>query len=77
MLPPKKHFCLLFFIISKIKEDVVPFPLLPEIPIILKANSTEISEIIGTKLCALKVNYINPFTDEEITKILNLTITVS
>ena len=48
----------------------------PEIPIILKANSTEISEIIGTKLCALKVNYINPFTDEEITKILNLTITV-
>ena len=49
----------------------------PEIPIILKATDlSEITEITGTKLCALKVNYQNPFTDEDISKILNLTITV-
>lgn len=49
----------------------------PEIPIVLKGTDLSgITNITGTKLCAIKVNYQNPFTGEDIDKILNLTITV-
>jgi len=48
-----------------------------DIPIVLKGmDLTELLEITGTKLCAINVNYQNPFTMENNDKILNLTINV-
>ena len=50
----------------------------PKIPIILESKDLSlVTEIIGTKLCALKINYSNPFTGEEENKILDLTLNVS
>lgn len=49
-----------------------------EIPIEIKGKELlEIENVIGTKLCAIKVIYENPFTEESIEKINNITISVS
>ncbi len=48
-----------------------------DIPVIIKGKSLSgLSVVTGTKLCAIKVSYQNPFTEANIEKILNLTITV-